>query len=97
MVRVWNVISTYPLHVLTGAVLALVWAITHHESYPALVQLVFLDHPPVRVYHLAGGEVVREPTVHFLTSDIGMVFSLAIAAPLPPVRAVLSRAICSNP
>lgn len=80
MGRVWNVISTYSLFLLTGAVLALVWANTNYESYQSLVHFVIWDHAPIGQIHEQAGEMVRELTFHFLINDICMAFFFAIAA-----------------
>ncbi len=80
MYKVWNVISTYSLLLLTGAVLALIWANTHNESYQHLVHFVLWDHAPIGHAHEVGGEVHRTLTLHFLINDVCMAFFFAIAA-----------------
>ena len=80
MYKVWNVISTYSLLLLTGAVLALIWANTHPESYQHLVHYVLWDHAPIGTAHQVDGEVQRSLTLHFLVNDICMAFFFAIAA-----------------
>ncbi len=80
MYKVWNVISTYSLLLLSGAGLALVWANIDNESYQNLVHFVLWDHAPIGLDHVVGGEVVRELTLHFLINDICMAFFFAIAA-----------------
>lgn len=80
MYKIWNVISTYSLLLLTGAVLALIWANTHNESYQHLAHFVLWDHAPIGHAHEVGGEVHRTLTLHFLINDICMAFFFAIAA-----------------
>lgn len=80
MYRVWNVISTYSLLLLTGAVLALIWANTHNDSYQHLVNYVLWDNAPIGHAHLVDGEVHRTLTFQFVINDICMAFFFAIAA-----------------
>ncbi|TXI02721.1 MAG: sodium:proton antiporter [Pseudorhodobacter sp.] len=80
MYRVWNVISTYSLLLLSGAVLALVWANTHGDSYQHLLHAVLWDHAPIGVLHHDGAAPSRSLTLHFFVNDICMAFFFAIAA-----------------
>ena len=80
MHKVWNVISTYSLLLLTGAALALIWANLDNGSYQHLVHFVLWDHAPIGLLHEEGGTVTRQLTLHFLINDICMAFFFAIAA-----------------
>jgi Na+:H+ antiporter, NhaA family len=82
MHRVWNFITTYSLLLITGAVLALVWANTAPDSYHALIDYPLIEkfwigHP----HYAADGSVdYRTLTVHYLINDVLMAFFFAIAA-----------------
>lgn len=80
MHKVWNVISTYSLLLLTGAALALIWANLDNGSYQRLVHFVLWDHAPIGLLHEEGGTATRQLTLHFLINDICMAFFFAIAA-----------------
>ncbi|NEY90858.1 Na+/H+ antiporter NhaA [Tabrizicola oligotrophica] len=80
MYKVWDVISTYSLLLLSGAALALVWANVDSDSYQHLVHFSLWDHAPIGEAHSEGGEVFRSLTLHFLVNDICMAFFFAIAA-----------------
>lgn len=80
MHKVWTVISTYSLLLLSGAVLALIWANTHNESYQHLVHFVLWENAPIGHYHEVGSEYYRSLTFHFLINDMCMAFFFAIAA-----------------
>lgn len=80
MHKVWNVISTYSLLLLTGAALALIWANLDKDSYQHLVHFVLWNHAPIGLLHHEGGVAVRALTLHFLINDICMAFFFAIAA-----------------
>lgn len=80
MYRVWNVISTYSLLLLSGAALALVWANSHAESYQHLVHYVLWDNAPIGVLQHDGTGASRSLTLHFFINDICMAFFFAIAA-----------------
>lgn len=80
MYRIWSVISTYSLLLLSGAVLALIWANTYNDSYQHLVHFVLWDHAPIGHAHHEGSEMHRTLTFQFLINDICMAFFFAIAA-----------------
>ncbi len=80
MNKVWNVISTYSLLLLTGAGLALVWANVDSASYQHLVHAVLWDNAPIGHAHVVDGVVHRTLTLQFLVNDICMAFFFAIAA-----------------
>lgn len=80
MYKVWNVISTYSLLLLSGALLALIWANVDYESYSHLAHFVLWDHAPIGHAHEVAGEVHRTLTLHFVINDICMAFFFAIAA-----------------
>jgi Na+:H+ antiporter, NhaA family len=80
MQKVWNIVSTYSLLLLTGAVLALIWANTDNESYQHLVHFALWNNAPIGEAHSIGSETHRTLTLHFLVNDIFMAFFFAIAA-----------------
>ena len=47
MSRVWPVIENYSLLLISGALIALVWANVDAASYHALVDFVIWDHAPI--------------------------------------------------
>lgn len=80
MYKVWHVISTYSLLLLTGAALALVWANVDYASYQHLVHFVLWENAPIGHAHMVDGEMHRTITLHYLVNDICMAFFFAIAA-----------------
>lgn len=80
MYRVWNYITTYSLLLIGGAVIALVWANTHPDSYHALVHYVLIDNFFIGALEHEGGGTTRTLTLHFLVNDVLMAFFFAIAA-----------------
>ncbi len=80
MYRVWNYITTYSLLLIGGAVIALVWANTHPDSYHALVHYVLVDNFIIGEAGHEGGATTRTLTLHFLVNDVLMAFFFAIAA-----------------
>ncbi len=93
MYRVWNYVASYSLLLIAGAVIALVWANVHGESYHHFVEYPLwfngwiggdISHwmddygPSAATYEL--GDVTRVLTLHFLVNDVLMALFFAIAA-----------------
>ena len=76
MYRVWNFVTTYSILMISGALIALVWANINYDSYHHFVEFVIWDHAPIGHYH----DGHRTLTLHYLINDIGMAFFFAIAA-----------------
>ena len=72
MYRVWNFVSSYSLLLIAGALLALVWANIHAESYHHFVDFVLIDNFWIGHPHEEGGHVTRTLTLHFLVNDVLM-------------------------
>lgn len=82
MYRVWNFVTNYSLLLIAGALIALVWANTHPESYHHLVHFTLIDHFFIghAHYDAAGQVAYRTLTLHYLVNDVLMAFFFAIAA-----------------
>ncbi|MGN0932155.1 Na+/H+ antiporter NhaA [Falsigemmobacter intermedius] len=82
MYRIWNIITTYSLMLIGGAVIALIWANTAHDSYHHLVHLVLWDNAPIGAPNFSAEGVIthRTLTLHYLVNDLLMAFFFAIAA-----------------
>lgn len=80
MYRVWNYISTYSLLLIAGALVALVWANIHPDSYHHVVHYVLVDNFLIGQAEAEGGGITRTLTLHFLVNDVLMAFFFAIAA-----------------
>lgn len=76
MYRVWNFVATYSVLLISGAIIALIWANTNYESYHHFVEFVIWDNAPIG--HLHDGH--RTLTLHYLVNDVAMAFFFAIAA-----------------
>lgn len=76
MYRVWNFVATYSILLISGALIALIWANINYDSYHHFVEFVIWDHAPIGHYH----DGHRTLTLHYLINDIGMAFFFAIAA-----------------
>lgn len=76
MYRVWNFVTTYSILLISGALIALVWANINYDSYHHFVEFVIWDHAPIG--HLHDGH--RTLTLHYLINDVAMAFFFAIAA-----------------
>jgi NhaA family Na+:H+ antiporter len=80
MYRVWNFISEYSLLLISGALVALVWANIDFDSYHHLVETVLWDHAPIGHAHDDGhGHIHRTLTLHYLINDVLMALFFAIA------------------
>jgi len=76
MYRVWNFVTTYSVLLISGALIALVWANIDYDSYYKLVNFkIWQDGPIGKDY----GEY-RKLTLHYLVNDVLMAFFFAIAA-----------------
>lgn len=82
MTRVWSIVQNYSLLLISGALIALVWANVDAASYHALVDFVIWDHAPIGQAHFnaAGGVEYRTLTLHYLINDVLMAFFFAMAA-----------------
>lgn len=93
MYRVWNFIFNYSLLLVTGALIALIWANINPDSYHHFVEYPIWFNDWVGVYvgywehaygegahHFEYGDVERVLTLHYLVNDILMAFFFAIAA-----------------
>ena len=82
MSRVWTIIENYSLLLISGAVIALIWANVDLASYHAVVDFVIWDHAPIghAHYDAAGAVDYRTLTFHYLVNDLLMAFFFAIAA-----------------
>ena len=76
MYRVWNFLSQYSLLLISGAIIALIWANTDYDSYHHFVEMVLIDD--FIIGHLHDGH--RTLTLHYLVNDVLMAFFFAIAA-----------------
>ena len=68
MYRVWDFVTNYSLLLIAGALIALVWANTHPESYHHLVHFTLIDHFFIghAHYDAAGQVAYRTLTLHYL-------------------------------
>ena len=76
MYRVWNFITDYSILLITGAVIALIWANIDHASYHHFVEYVIWDHAPIGHFH----DGHRTLTLHYLVNDVLMALFFFIAA-----------------
>ena len=82
MYRVWDFVTNYSILLITGALIALVWANTDASSYHDFVEFEFIHkfiigHPH---YDAAGQVEFRSLTLQYLVNDVLMAFFFAIAA-----------------
>ena len=93
MYRVWNFVTNYSILLITGALIALVWANLDAKSYHYLVEYPIWFNDIVgtdATYWLKSygyqygmeelGDVTRVLTMHYLVNDVLMAFFFAIAA-----------------
>ena len=76
MYRVWNFITGYSLLLISGAIVALIWANIDIDSYHHFTEFVIWDHAPIG--HMHDGH--RTLTLHYLVNDVLMALFFAIAA-----------------
>ncbi|WP_341863917.1 Na+/H+ antiporter NhaA [Gymnodinialimonas sp. 57CJ19] len=81
MYRVWDFINGYSLLLITGAIIALVWANIDIASYHGFTEYVIWADAPIGHLHDDGqGHITRELTLHYLVNDVLMALFFAIAA-----------------
>jgi len=82
MYRLWNFVTGYSLLLISGAIIALVWANLDAGSYHHFVEYVIWDHAPIGHLHSAedGHAAYRTLTLHYLVNDVLMALFFAIAA-----------------
>ena len=81
MYRIWSFVANYSLLLISGALIALLWANLSGSNYHAFVDLVLIDDSWVGHAHVGDdGKVHRELTIHYLVNDVLMAFFFAIAA-----------------
>ena len=78
MNKTWKFISDYSILLISGALLALIWANLDSGSYHAIVDGVLLKDSFVG-YHKYGVEAGRVLTFHYLINDVLMAFFFAVA------------------
>lgn len=79
--RVWNFVTNYSILLISGSILALIWANTDANSYHDFVEMVLLDDFIIGHAHIgADGHIHRTLTLHYLINDVLMAFFFAIAA-----------------
>ena len=92
MYRVWNFITAYSILLISGAVIALVWANTNPDSYHLIVEYPLLFNGWIGVdvghweralgdaaHHFEYGDFERVLTFHYLINDMLMALFFAIA------------------
>ncbi|MFV0245776.1 MAG: Na+/H+ antiporter NhaA [Qingshengfaniella sp.] len=81
MYRVWNYVTNYSLLLISGAILALIWANINPHSYHDFVEFVIFDDFFIGHAHMGDdGHIHRTLTLHYLVNDVLMAFFFAIAA-----------------
>ena len=80
MYRVWSYVADYSLLLISGAVIALLWANIAPDSYHALVHFTLWSGGPVGALETHEALTRRVMTLHFLFNDVLMAFFFAIAA-----------------
>lgn len=80
MYRVWNFVANYSLLLISGALIALIWANIDPHSYHDFVEFVLIDDFFIGHAHEVDGHVHRTLTVHYLVNDVLMALFFAIAA-----------------
>lgn len=71
MCRVWSFVANYSLHLIGGAVIALVWRNIDPREYRAIVDFVIIDN--FFIGHAQAGDlghICRTLTVHHQVSDL---------------------------
>lgn len=92
MYRVWNFITTYSILLISGAILALIWANIDPHSYHHVVEYPLWFNSWIGVdighwehaygeaaHHFEYGDIERVVTFHYLINDILMALFFAIA------------------
>ena len=78
MDKTWKFISDYSLLLISGAILALVWANVSPESYHRIIDGVLLKESLIG-YQKGGEGSPRVLTFHYLINDVLMAFFFAVA------------------
>ena len=79
MYRVWNFVADYSLLLITGAVIALIWANIDPASYHAVIDFHLAEDFIIGHPHVEDGHVTRTLTLHYLINDVLMAFFFFIA------------------
>jgi len=80
MYRVWNYITAYSILLVSGAIVALVWANADAHSYHAFVDFILIKDFPIGHLHVGeDGAPHRTLTVHYLINDVLMALFFLIA------------------
>lgn len=80
MYRVWNFVTTYSILLVSGAVIALLWANIDPTGYRQFVHFVIIDDFFIGSLNENHGETTRTLTLQYLVNDVLMAFFFAIAA-----------------
>ena len=81
MYRVWNYLTQYSILLIAGALIALIWANLHANSYHDFVETLLVDDFLIGHAHYDElGQVHRTLTLDYLVNDLLMAFFFAIAA-----------------
>jgi len=81
MYRVWNFVTNYSILLISGAVIALIWANIDPNGYHDFVEFVLVDDFFVGHPHADElGRIHRTLTLHYLVNNVLMAFFFAIAA-----------------
>ena len=80
MDKVWRIMIEYSVLLVSGAVIALLWANLAPQSYLAVVDVTLLDPSPIgHLHHGTDGERYRVLTLRFLINDVLMALFFALA------------------
>ncbi len=82
MYRVWNFVAGYSLLLISGAIVALIWANLDIDGYHYFTEFVIWENAPIGYLNAAedGGEAYRTLTLHYFVNDVLMALFFAIAA-----------------
>ncbi|WP_428929022.1 Na+/H+ antiporter NhaA [Marinibacterium sp. SX1] len=80
MNKIWNFVAEYSVLLISGAILALIWANLAPGAYHHFVEFELFHGGPIGHLHDDGqGHVTRSFTLHFLVNDVLMAFFFAVA------------------
>jgi NhaA family Na+:H+ antiporter len=81
MARIWDIVTTYSLLLVGGAVIALIWANMEPAAYHGFVEFILVDHAWIGHAHYAddGSVTYRSLTLHYLVNDLLMALFFAMA------------------
>ena len=77
--RIWRFISEYSILLISGALIALIWANINPHAYHELIDYVLLQDSIVGQLETNNGKVHRELTLHYFINDFLMAFFFAVA------------------